>query len=288
MILFEHKGHKLYNADCIELMATMPDNSVDIVCTDPPYLYLKHKLDRPFDEATFFGELKRILKPNGFVVIFGRGTSFYRWNTRLAELGFSFKEEVVWDKKRSSSPLMALSRVHETVSISTLGLGKIKRRKVPYLEMKRYDEVSILRDLKSLKSLLKTKKLDDVISYLESNTVVYGQKRSKPAITIGSSIASPDRNVTLLKSISEGMTEQSIIALAAERGSIVIHPTQKPVRLLVRLLALVGAEPNMVIFDPFAGSSGVAVAADDIGAAFVGAEIDDEYYQSACARIATL
>ncbi|SFB79822.1 site-specific DNA-methyltransferase (adenine-specific) [Flexibacter flexilis DSM 6793] len=266
----------------------MPENSVDVVLTDPPYLYLKHKLDRPFDEATFFSEIQRIVKPDGFVVIFGRGASFYRWNTRLAELGFAFKEEIIWDKKRISSPLMALGRRHETISISTKGKGKIKACKVPYLEMKRYDEAGILRDLKSLKGLLKTKKLDNVIAYLEKNTVVYSQKRGKESLTIGAAIATPDRQVTTLKSIVEGMKEQSIIEVAAERGSVVIHPTQKPVRLLVRLLALVGAGSNSVVFDPFAGSSGVAVAADEIGAQFVGSEIDEEYYNAAVRRISAL
>lgn len=46
--------------------------SVDVILTDPPYLYLKNqKLDMPFDEQKIFSEFKRVLKPNGFVVMFG-------------------------------------------------------------------------------------------------------------------------------------------------------------------------------------------------------------------------
>lgn len=53
----------LYNEDCIEGLKRIPDGSVDVVLTDPPYLYLKNqKLERQFDEQAFFGHVKRILK----------------------------------------------------------------------------------------------------------------------------------------------------------------------------------------------------------------------------------
>ena len=114
--------NKSYKGDCIELMKYLPDESVDVICTDPPYLYLKNqKLDRHFDETEYFNQVKRVLKKDGFIILFGRGTSFYRWNTILADLGFTFKEEIIWDKSYLTSPLMALSRVHETVSIHTKG-----------------------------------------------------------------------------------------------------------------------------------------------------------------------
>lgn len=141
----------LYNEDCLIGMKRIPDASVDCVLTDPPYLYLKNqKLDRSFDEQAFFAEVKRILKKDGFIVMFGRGTSFYRWNTILADLGFNFKEEIIWDKSYISSPLMAISRVHETVSIYTKGKGTINRCKVPYLEAKAHNIDSIIADIKRL------------------------------------------------------------------------------------------------------------------------------------------
>ena len=34
---------QLYNADNLEIMANLPDESIDVVCIDPPYLYLKNK-----------------------------------------------------------------------------------------------------------------------------------------------------------------------------------------------------------------------------------------------------
>ena len=96
--------NKIYNEDCLEGMKRIPDKSVDAIVTDPPYKYLKHKLDRDWNEDVIFDEWNRVLKDDGFIVIFGRGIPFYRWNVKLNELGFNFKEEVIWNKKASSGP----------------------------------------------------------------------------------------------------------------------------------------------------------------------------------------
>ena len=109
---------ELLHGDCTELLSQIPDGSIDAIITDPPYGYLKNqKLDIPFNETVFFNETKRVLKPAGFIVLFGRGAAFYRWNTMLADLGFVFKEEVIWNKVQTTSPVLPLSRVHEMVSI---------------------------------------------------------------------------------------------------------------------------------------------------------------------------
>ena len=109
----------LKQGDCLELMKEIPDKSVDAIVTDPPYEYLKHKLDRPFDEQAVFNEWDRIVKDDGFLVFFGRGASFHRWNYLLNEMGWNFKEEIVWDKRRNSNPFGKLQRIHETVSVLT-------------------------------------------------------------------------------------------------------------------------------------------------------------------------
>ena len=100
----------------------IPSESIDIICMDPPYLYLVgQRLERPFDEQAFFTECKRVLTKDGMIIMFGRGESFYRWNTILSSLGLKFKEEIVWNKIYTSSPLLNISRVHETISIFSKG-----------------------------------------------------------------------------------------------------------------------------------------------------------------------
>ena len=136
---------KIYNCDNAELMAKLQDESIDIICIDPPYLYLKNqKLERVFDEHKFFSECKRLLTKDGFIVMFGRGVSFYRWNTILADLGFVFKEEIIWDKIYTTSPGLNLQRSHETIAIFSKGKGSINRVKIDYVEANHFDLNALL------------------------------------------------------------------------------------------------------------------------------------------------
>lgn len=317
--------NKSYKGDCIELMKFLPNESVDVICTDPPYLYLKNqKLDRPFDEKFYFDQVKRVLKKDGFIILFGRGTSFYRWNTILADLGFNFKEEIIWDKSYCSSPLMAMSRVHETVSIHTKGNGTINKVKVPYLEMKWHDIPSICQDIKRMRSVFKnTKSLDAVLAFLENNDITYKEATYKHRASDGGDHGTIDRSVAVVKQIQDGMNEKSIvrtdydetriighglfgerangdrcanamqsITLGLNEKSIIregrehykaIHPTQKPPRLIERLLALVCKiepdKPKPLVLDTFRGSASTDIACMNFGVDCISFEIDDEYFE---------
>ena len=62
------------------------------------------------------------------------------------------------------------------------------------------------------------------------------------------------------------------------------HPTQKPVRLIERLMALVTQE-NALVLDPFMGSASTGVACINTGRKFIGMELDDQYFDIAKQRI---
>ena len=339
------KNIQLYNADNLEVMATLPDESIDVICIDPPYLYLKkQKLERPFDEQRFFAECKRLLTKKGFIVMFGRGTSFYRWNTILDGLGFVFKEEVIWNKSYVSSPLMPMSRIHETISILTKKEGGINKVKVPYLEMKRHDIDSIVTDIKRMKSALKnTKSLNAVLEFLENNKVPTDtpirtdryncETITKHNVVVTQNTQTGDRCVNVMQSIQYGLNEKSIIknyedktferkhkttadktkdadrcvnviqgiGFGLNEKTIIkqtrdhyntIHPTQKPVRLLERLLALVIPKDKprneVVVADFFAGSMSCMEAVHNMGMKGIATEIDQEYFQAGKKRIESL
>ena len=322
-------------------MGKIPDESIDIICIDPPYLYLKNqKLEREFDEQLFFSECKRLLTKDGFIIIFGRGESFYRWNTILADLKFTFKEEIIWNKSHCTSPLMRLSRVHETISIFTKGKGTINKVKVPYLEMKSHDLDAVITDVKRIRVILKnTKSLDAVLSYLENNQRDTSDSWEANKLSISSTITKEDRQVSAMRSVNDGLNEKSIIrsdyeipknarkGITAEAykptgdrqcnafQSVVsgmnektiikqvrdhytaIHPTQKPVPLLVRLLKLVIPLKNkkIVVADWFGGSFSCCEAVinlqsefPDIEFEFIGTEIDEEYFNLGKNRIDNL
>lgn len=330
---------ELYNEDNKDLMARLPNESIDVICIDPPYLYLKNqKLERPFDEKLFFSECKRLLTKDGFIVMFGRGESFYRWNTILADLKFTFKEEIIWNKAHCTSPLMKISRVHETITIFTKGKGTINKVKVPYLEMKSHDLDSIITDIKRLKTTFKnTKSLNAILAFLENNNVrndFASQKKmdNKSALRNGK-CNEGDRCVTVVNAISNGLNEKSIIRTdrvdcntftkfevnadkrqtgdrcvnvmqSVEFGlnekTIIkqvrdhytaIHPTQKPVRLLERLLALVIPDKpknEIMVADFFGGSFSTMEAVFNMGINGISCEIDKEYFEAGKQRIESL
>lgn len=288
------KNLQLYNADNLEVMATLADESIDVICIDPPYLYLKNqKLERPFDEPKFFAECKRLLTKKGFIVLFGRGTSFYRWNTILDGLGLVFKEEIIWNKKRSTTPTLAVGRRHETISIYS-EKGSLNRCKMPYIEKKKYNIDSLASDIKVIKSAIKNSdKLDKILRYLEGDTSLLHLKKFRKhkweTGIKGNTLLENDRMLVLVKSIVEGANEESIMieGLDAYRSSI--HPTQKPVRLLERLLALVIPKDKprneVVVADFFAGSMSCMEAVHNMGMKGIATEIDQEYFEAGKQRI---
>jgi site-specific DNA-methyltransferase (adenine-specific) len=279
--------NKIYNEDCLLGMKKIDDGAVDVILTDPPYLYLKgQKLDRPFDETAFFNECKRVLKKDGFIVMFGRGTSFYRWNTMLANLGFVFKEEIVWNNHRPSIPALKLHRIHETISVHTIE-GKINKSFVPYMEYKSFKIESIIADIKRIKSALNSKELHDVLEYVRDKVINYVPKKNTAFFK--NSIGNRSRAAATCKQMIEGVNEKSVFEIAGDHFST-IHPTQKPVRLLERLLYLVvpkGVEHPLVL-DPFSGSASTAIAARNSGCDFIGFEIDKEYFDGGNKRLQSI
>jgi site-specific DNA-methyltransferase (adenine-specific) len=201
MIEFKH-------GDCLELLKDIKSESVDCILTDPPYKYLKNqKLEVDFDEKVFFNEAKRVLKKSGFIVLFGRGTSFYRWNTMLADLGFVFKEEVVWNKRQNSIPAAPLHRIHETISIHTVKSGKLIITTVPYIERKQYDIESIIQDVKRIGSALKSdKEVKDIMHFLETGEIIYTDKKFKNFFN--HAFTDRSRGAATIKSIVNGVREK--------------------------------------------------------------------------------
>jgi site-specific DNA-methyltransferase (adenine-specific) len=90
---------KLLQGDCLELMKTIPDKSVDAIITDPPFGTTACKWDSVIPFEPMWAELKRIIKPNGAIVLFGSQpftSALVMSNPKM------FKYEWVWDKVRPS------------------------------------------------------------------------------------------------------------------------------------------------------------------------------------------
>ncbi|MEN2352000.1 DNA-methyltransferase [Lacticaseibacillus paracasei] len=274
----------LQQGDCIELMKKLPDKSVDAVVTDPPYEYLNHKLDRRFNEEAVFEQWNRIVKDNGMILFFGRGESFHRWNYLLNQMGWKFKEEIIWNKRRISTPMLPIGRVHETISILSKN-GKIRKVKIPYVKKNKYDLKKIVGDIKRISSALNNPtELEMMHRLLETNEVDFYRSRVS-GITFSSRTKTSNQAVNALKGIVMGKNEQDIIEqTAVHNRKKQFHPTQKPTPLMERLINLVSDEGS-VILDPFMGSGSTGVAAVSMGRSFIGDEIDDDYFRTAEQRI---
>ena len=97
-------NYKLLHGDCLERMKEIPDGSVDLILTDPPYGTTACKWDSviPFD--LMWAELKRIIKPNGAIVLFG--SEPFSSLLRCSNLKM-FRYDWVWEKEQGVNPLLS-------------------------------------------------------------------------------------------------------------------------------------------------------------------------------------
>ena len=109
--------YKLYQGDCIELMKDILDGSVDLVLTDPPYGTTACKWDSVIPLDSLWKEYKRIVKPNGAIVLTSQG--IFTANLIISNPKM-FKYKWVWEKSKSTNFLNAKKqplRKHEDVCV---------------------------------------------------------------------------------------------------------------------------------------------------------------------------
>jgi modification methylase len=239
--------------DCLEVLAGLPDCSVDLVFADPPYnLQLTGDLTRPdcsrvdgvdqawdkfasfaeYDRFTraWLGECRRLLKPDGAIWVIGSYHNIFRLGVALQDLGFWIQNDVVW---RKTNPMpnfrgKRLTNAHETLIWAAR------------------------------------------------------EQRSRPTF-----------NYEALKAANEDVQLRSDwlfpICSGPERlrddGGRKAHPTQKPEALLHRIL-MATTEPDDIVLDPFFGTGTTGAVARRLGRRWLGIERDPDYAAAASERIA--
>ena len=108
---------KLIQGNCLEKLKDIETKSVDLILTDPPYGTTQCKWDSiiPFD--LMWKELKRIIKDNGCIALFG--IEPFSSALRMSNIK-NFKYDWIWNKKNISNPLIAKYqplRQHEIITI---------------------------------------------------------------------------------------------------------------------------------------------------------------------------
>ena len=108
---------RIYLGDCLELMNDITDKSIDCVICDLPYGTTQNKWDIVIPLDTLWKEYKRIVKPNGAIVLTSQG--IFTANLIVSNLKM-FKYKWVWEKSKSTNFLNAKKqplRKHEDVCV---------------------------------------------------------------------------------------------------------------------------------------------------------------------------
>ncbi|WAF58621.1 site-specific DNA-methyltransferase [Aeromonas caviae] len=108
---------KLLQGDCLSLLPSLPDSSIDMVLADPPYGTTQCKWDSVIDLAAMWRELERVCKPNAAIVM----TAAQPFTAQLvcSNIGM-FKYEIIWEKGNATGFLNAKKqplRAHESVLV---------------------------------------------------------------------------------------------------------------------------------------------------------------------------
>ena len=250
------KTDVVLRGDCIEMLKTLPDASVDMVFADPPYnLQLGGDLLRPdnsmvdavdddwdkFDSfATYdaftrawMTECRRVLKPEGSIWVIGSYHNVFRLGSAIQDLGFWVLNDIIW---RKSNPMpnfkgTRFTNAHETLIWAARSRDQ-KRYTFNYDALKAFNEDVQMRSDWTF-------------------ALCTGEERIKDA---------------------DGKKA---------------HPTQKPEALLHRVL-MAATKPGDVVLDPFFGTGTTGAAARRMGRHYIGIERDPTYADVAEKRIAAV
>lgn len=242
----------LIKGDCLELMESIPDKSVDAIITDPPYGTTACKWDSviPFD--LMWKQLNRIIKDNGAIVLFG--SEPFSSALRISNIK-NYKYDWIWEK--------------------TMCTGMAQNE---YMPMKYHEIISIFVN-KSKPTFNKIFADRNESSINRANYKMQGSSHLSNHINIGKQSAKQyNPNKVNPKSILKFKSVPN-----TPKGSK-LHPTQKPVELIEYLIKTYTNE-NETVLDFTMGSGTTGVACKNLNRKFIGIEMDDNYFEIAKKRI---
>lgn len=236
----------MLNMDGIEFLKSLPDGSVDLVFTDPPYNISKPGLfyrdyrsgkngdirrdfgewDYNFEPEPFLIEAKRVLSDDGQIVIWTSEQLYGRYHDWLQENMFP-RQMIVWEK---TNP-------------------------VPQFRLMGYLQATELMIWATKTRLRKS----------NPNFIFMGQSEMKNIFR--APIVGGNERIKILKD-----------------GKYVSHPTQKPLSIC-REIVKRHCRPDGMVVDPYAGTGTILLAAHMEGRNAAGSEIDVNYYDAAKRRL---
>lgn len=237
--------------DCIEEMAKLPDNSVDLCLTDPPYGTTACKWDTVIPFEPMWEHIDRITKETTPILLFGQNPFSA---TLISSNLKNYKYDWYWQKNKASGFLNAKKRPLKV--IENIHVFYKKQPKYYPQGLKPYGKT---RSRKSIKGT-------------SSNYGEYGQSNYSEFCNYPNDKIDFDIESYLFSTYKDTGKEK------------LKHPTQKPVALLEYLIKTYTLEGETVL-DFTMGSGSTGVAAKNLGRKFIGIERDEKYFEIAKERI---
>ena len=287
---------QLYNGDCLELMKNIPDGSVDLVLTDPPYGTVKGmpidgwkrkedcaEWDSTLDTETMFAEISRVLRPNGKAVLFSQEPYTSRLIiSAIPSLPFAYR--AMWYKNVHANALLAKSAMvsrYEDVCVFTCSKGGGEAFDYMASEL----EKSGL-SVKDINKLIGTSGMAGHYFAKSSQFALPTREKYEKLQTTGFWQRPYDelkeKTIPVFNLWQGGKSKSNVLEYAKDNDGY--HPTQKPVKLLEDLIQTYSNEGNTVL-DFTMGSGSCGVASVNTNRNFIGIELDKGYFDIAEKRI---
>lgn len=294
------------NIDCMEGMKAFPENSIDIVITDPPYFLDKletswnstdvrsnhasktvgnlpkgMKFDRNqskrFREyyTEFSKEVFRVLKPGGFFLSFSSARLYHAMATGVEEANFNIRDMLGWIYTQSQ--VKAFSQNH----IINKSKGKTEEEKQKLIEKCEGWRTPQLKP--AIEPICLAQKPPQG-TFVE-NFDKYGTGLMYCGDVTKTGDGKFPSNIVTTDEMNEDMDRVFLVSKPNKKekeGND--HITVKPLELIEHLIRLFSSE-NAVVLDPFMGSGTTAVAAVNTGRKYKGFEIDKGHYELALKRL---
>ena len=241
----------LIQGNCLDILPKVMDESIDAIITDLPYGTSACKWDSVIPLEPLWKELKRIIKPEGAIVL----NAVQPFTSLLISSNYEmYKYNWVWEKPSGANFL-----------------------NFKYQPAKKHEDICVFGKMATSYS-----KRGNMNYYPQMEQgKAYTQKSGKQKQDYGnSSVRTPIEQV-----ITENKGERypsSIQKFALDKDKL--HPTQKPIALIEYLVKTYTKE-DQVVLDCSMGSGTTGVACSNLKRNFIGIELNEEYYNIAKERI---
>ena len=273
----------LHQDDCFRVLDALPEGSVDVVMTSPPYNlgtgYSLYDDTMPREEyLRWLGEwaekVRRVLSPDGSLFFNIGSKPSDPWVGLQAAAAICGATEIAELHRAERFVLQNTIHWIKSISIDPENIGKS-------IELKEVLSVGHYKPINSERFL------NDVHEYLFQFTKSGNVKLNR----LGVGVPYQDKSNTTRWKAAGGdrrcrgnnwfIPYETIQSRSSDRP----HPATFPVQLAEWAFRLHGLDRIRQVFDPFMGLGSTAVACLELGLSCEGSEIDPEYFRAACARL---